>query len=548
MMLAQAESTALELLDRIKTGYEYLPSFLKPACEEWNKKNVRFSNRSTIQAFASSSNGPRGQSMNVLILDEFAFLSKSVEDKLFASVYPVVSQDPNGKIIIVSTPNGKNNLFYTIWSAANSKDPNKNKDGWKPFQMFYWQVPGHDTPEWKAAQIAAIGEQKFQQEYNCAFLDSESSKKLIPDDVIEKYRMDYSKNKDRANYKGKDLAIISKDSKKTYVFKMFKKFDPKRTYLCTSDCAEGIGKDYSILYMWDVTDTSNIEMVAKYTDNATSILEFAFVTYEILKMYGSPFIACECNGISLGYIEELRVTYEYENFVRLNRDNGCGIQSHMQIKTKACLWFRDMMTTMGFGFTLKDLALVDEMSTFIKKDTKVHDVYAAVGDNHDDRIMTMIWMCWILNEANIDKYFVVTDYFTSSLGNQYPRNIQPLYDCSDEEIKMINEIPQVREFDTFVELNKQDYEDCLSEQQKKQMEAMKMLGSGTVVVQHQETHNDTIVYSSEEMMRSMRQDPNSYYHRMNDNSMIFGTGDRRYSTANGYRPSMFNWGEDEKCW
>jgi hypothetical protein len=64
MMLAQAESTALELLDRIKTGYEYLPSFLKPACEEWNKKNVRFANRSTIQAFASSSNGPRGQSMN----------------------------------------------------------------------------------------------------------------------------------------------------------------------------------------------------------------------------------------------------------------------------------------------------------------------------------------------------------------------------------------------------------------------------------------------------------------------------------------------------
>jgi hypothetical protein len=64
MMLAQAESTALELLDRIKTGYEYLPSFLKPACEEWNKKSVRFTNRSTIQAFASSSNGPRGQSMN----------------------------------------------------------------------------------------------------------------------------------------------------------------------------------------------------------------------------------------------------------------------------------------------------------------------------------------------------------------------------------------------------------------------------------------------------------------------------------------------------
>jgi len=222
---------------------------------------------------------------------------------------------------------------------------------------------------------------------------------------------------------------------------MFKKFDPRRTYIVSSDCAEGIGKDSSVLYVWDITDTSNIEMVAKFSDNTISILEFAFVTHEILKMYGNPFIACESNGISLGYIEQLRVTYEYENFVRLNRDNGCGIQSHMQNKTKACLWFRDMLTTMGFGFTIKDLNLVDEMGTFIKKDTKVHDVYAAIGDNHDDHIMTMIWMCWILNQENIDKYFTVVDYFNSSLGNQYPRTILPIYDYSDQEVEQIQNIP-----------------------------------------------------------------------------------------------------------
>jgi hypothetical protein len=46
-------------------------------------------------------------------------------------------------------------------------------------------------------------------------------------------------------------------------------------------------------------------------------------------MYNNPFLACEANGISLGYIEQLRVTYEYENFVRLNRENSCGIQSHV---------------------------------------------------------------------------------------------------------------------------------------------------------------------------------------------------------------------------
>lgn len=54
MMLAQKEATALELLDRIKTGYEYLPTWLKPGCIEFNKSSVKFSNRSTIMGFSAS--------------------------------------------------------------------------------------------------------------------------------------------------------------------------------------------------------------------------------------------------------------------------------------------------------------------------------------------------------------------------------------------------------------------------------------------------------------------------------------------------------------
>lgn len=222
---------------------------------------------------------------------------------------------------------------------------------------------------------------------------------------------------------------------------MYDVFNPEHAYLVTSDVAEGIGKDASVLYVWDVTDTSNIRMVLKFSSNAVSILEFAYITNHICKMYNNPFLACESNGIALGYIEQLRVTYEYENFVRLNRDNGCGIQSHVQVKSKACLWFRDMMTTVGFGFELNDLNLIDEFGTFIKKDTRVQNVYQAIGDNHDDHVMTMIWACWILNPENIEKYFMVADTFTSSLGNIYPKTLQSLFECSKDEIMKVLDIP-----------------------------------------------------------------------------------------------------------
>lgn len=61
-------------------------------------------------------------SHNCIICDEFAFLKRSIADKLFTSMYPTISSSKEGKFIIVSTPNGTDNLYYDIWSQANAKD------------------------------------------------------------------------------------------------------------------------------------------------------------------------------------------------------------------------------------------------------------------------------------------------------------------------------------------------------------------------------------------------------------------------------------------
>lgn len=39
---------------------------------------------------------------------------------------------------------------------------------------------------------------------------------------------------------------------------MWHEFDPRHTYFASGDCAEGIGMDHSVLYVWDVTDLGNI--------------------------------------------------------------------------------------------------------------------------------------------------------------------------------------------------------------------------------------------------------------------------------------------------
>lgn len=186
------------------------------------------------------------------------------------------------------------------------------------FRFDWWDVPGRDEA-WKRKTIESIGELRFRQEFGNEFLSTGTYKKLISDEKIEQFRRKISEWKEKNQNQGKDLFINSKDKSKTYTFKMYHEFNPSHTYIASGDCGEGIGGDSSVLYVWDITYTSNIKLCMKFADNRIPLIEFAYVTNEILKLYANPFLAVESNGIGVGYIEQLRMVYNYENLVRLNR-------------------------------------------------------------------------------------------------------------------------------------------------------------------------------------------------------------------------------------
>lgn len=69
-VLGNKEATAIELLDRIKLAYEYLPLWLKVGVTELSKTKITFENGSSIIASATSSDSIRGRSANLLLIDE----------------------------------------------------------------------------------------------------------------------------------------------------------------------------------------------------------------------------------------------------------------------------------------------------------------------------------------------------------------------------------------------------------------------------------------------------------------------------------------------
>ena len=451
MILANKAATAIEIVSRIQLGYEYLPVWLKPAVVTWNKGQILFANKSEIRGWASSSDAARGFSAQLVCLDEFAFLPKNIADRLFTSIYPVVSTAKESKIIIVSTPNGTvDNLYYELWTEANSPS-SKNKEGWKPFEMNWWDVPGRDE-HFKEMTIASIGQKRWDQEFACEFLSPSDFRKLIPEDILEKYKMRLDQYKLQNDFFGRDMQILSEDSEKAFTFTMWECFKPNRAYLASGDIAEGTGQDQSVLYIWDVTDLGKIELVCKFANNEVSVLEFAYICREILKLYANPPFVAENNACGAGLLDALRLTYKYQNIVKEGTpQNRYGIRSHISTKSKGCLWLRDMCTTMGFDWVIRDRDLLKEASSFVRRENKTgFATYAAMGNTHDDLMLSWIWCAYILQPNIVEKYFVAVAYFTSSLGVVYPKTLVAGIDYTEDELKDVFNSDYYKEFQESV--------------------------------------------------------------------------------------------------
>src|SRR6056300_1862376 len=160
-ILANKGATAQEMLGRVTLMLEHLPFFLQPGCKALNKRSIEFSNNSRIVSAATSGSSIRGMSVNLLYLDEFAFVENAAE--FYTSTYPVISSGKDTKVIITSTANGIGNQFYTIWQGAI-----QGTNAYKPFRVDWWDVPGRDE-EWKRETINNTSQLQFDQEFGNTF-------------------------------------------------------------------------------------------------------------------------------------------------------------------------------------------------------------------------------------------------------------------------------------------------------------------------------------------------------------------------------------------
>jgi len=80
MICGNQLNIAIEIMDRIRLGYEYCPSAIKIGVTTYNKQCIEFENNSTIRCFATGSSGTRGFSANCVSGDTMVTIADDYDN------------------------------------------------------------------------------------------------------------------------------------------------------------------------------------------------------------------------------------------------------------------------------------------------------------------------------------------------------------------------------------------------------------------------------------------------------------------------------------
>ena len=150
VMLSRTERESVALLAKTRYGYRGMPEWVRlrgPQLLDRTRLVMTFSNDSQIQSLPSNNDPARGESLFLVVLDEWAFLPNP--ESAWASVEPTI--DLGGRAIGLSTANGEGNFYHDMWLGAE-----RGENGFHPV-FFPWSAVDSRTQEWydqKAHELA----------------------------------------------------------------------------------------------------------------------------------------------------------------------------------------------------------------------------------------------------------------------------------------------------------------------------------------------------------------------------------------------------------
>ena len=449
LILSKSGAAGIDLVSKAKECFAALPYFLKTGVNRWNQSSISFDSSSKISTEAFSDTAGLGQTINVLILDEFAWCPPNMVELFYNNIIPTVTTISDSNVCIMSTQNGFN-LFYKIWQGAITK-----KNIYAPFKVDWYQVPQFNTKtkkwekrteKWKDTMVGILGsEEAFQYQYGTSFSASDSC--ILSRESMSAFREKailyepISSEQEYNNLNKKDFYI-----KADYPISNFK----KKHYIILVDLAEGGGGDYTVFNILEIVGKDKFKQVAFWRCNTVDIehaaLEFWVMFAQLFNQehtlisiewntYGALFYNYILHLNETDYMTEHSWRFSYgeeidmnsivyykkssneEDIAGLNMLNKGkmipGIRFNGSNKITSCSLLK-MMLERG-DIEIEDLVTISELENF--EDKNGNGIYKA-SYGHDDIIMTFCQLPMLMQTSKY-KFFIEEMEQDNMLNNNF---------------------------------------------------------------------------------------------------------------------------------
>ncbi len=134
LIIANKLDTSQEMANKIRSFIGQWPSWLGVdfSQDKNSQKHFKLTNGCEVKAVATSKDALRGFTPTILVFDEAAFID--ADSDFWAAC--MASLSTGGKVIVVSTPNGFDPIYYEIYDQAN-----RSMNEFKISEMFWYRDP-----------------------------------------------------------------------------------------------------------------------------------------------------------------------------------------------------------------------------------------------------------------------------------------------------------------------------------------------------------------------------------------------------------------------
>lgn len=413
LIIANKRDTAIEMANKIRGFLDQWPEWMNVGFspDKNSESRFRMNNGSEVKAVATSADALRGFTPTVLVFDEAAYIEAG--DDFWAAC--MASLSTGGKVILISTPNGYDPIYYGVYDQAVRgmnefkitdlrwfKDPRYASDlkwlkvedithyilnreqynddeitlneswhrhvelkgmGYKPYSTWFENM----------AKKLKYDKRKIAQELECDFLGSGDG--VIPNSIQEKIRQEHIKEPIEKYLQGS--------------FWLWKEPVYDHRYIMGVDVSRGDSADASSICIIDFDEGEQVaEYVGKIPPDDLAGVVYKWATlyraFVVIDITGGMGVATSRKLQEMGY-KDLYVdgvnSMNMWDYNKKAQEKIPGINFNNK-RTQIVAAFEEQLR---HGFGVRSSRLLNELNTFVYVNGRPDHMKGA----HDDAIMAM---------------------------------------------------------------------------------------------------------------------------------------------------------------